>query len=90
MQGRFERGLEPGEGVFYLREQDIGDMESAFADADIDIGFGQAVEVAAACHQEAQRFGHAQIWAGLPGSVRAVVHLNSVQSGGFKLTRQIR
>ena len=59
-------------------EQFLGDLQLSASDADFNIRFGDAVEIASPGHEQVALFGQVQIFGCLTGCVRTVVEVAGV------------
>ena len=64
-------------------------MQCAFADADLDVGFREAVKVASAGDQQTELLGQAEVFSSLSRRMCTIVDLDTVESVGFELSNQI-
>lgn len=64
-------------------------MKGALADADFDVGFREAMEVASAGDQEAELLREAEVFSRLSRGMGTIVDLYPVESVGFELPNQI-
>ena len=80
--------LDPSDSGLHFREQRGGDMQSALADSNINVGFRETMEVASSGDQQAELLGKAQILASLTGCMGAVVDLHTIESSRFEISNQ--
>lgn len=88
-QDEFARNLlDPSDSGLHFREQRGGDMQSALADSNVNVGFRETMEVASSGDQQAELLGKAQILARLAGCMGAVVDLHTIESSRFEISNQ--